>query len=151
MSLYIKGKFKKIIYQNEESNYVVTLFRLSETNDPKMKEFNKKTITVTGVIPNLKLEASYVLQGNYINHDKYSWQYSVSLYELEKLTDKDAIEEFLASSFVSGCGKTTAKKIVDLLGVKALDKIKEDYNVLMDIKGMTAVKALKIYSSILKY
>jgi len=151
MDYYIKGKFKKIVYQNLESNYAVTLFRIKETNDPQMMEHLNKTINATGVIPNLKLEASYILKGKYIKHVKYSWQYAFDSFELEKFTSIDAIEEFLASPFVVGCGEATAKKIVTKFGDKALDLIKEDVNNLMQIKGMTMVKAMKIYTSILNY
>ena len=151
MDYYIKGKFKKIVYQNTESNYAVTLFRILETNDPKMVEHLNKTINATGVLPNLKLDAPYILKGSYIKHPKYSWQYSFTAFELEKPTTKSGIEEFLASSFVVGCGEATAKKIVEKYGDKSLDKIKEDVNNLMEIKGMTMVKAMKIYTSVLNY
>lgn len=151
MDYYIKGKFKKIVYQNLESNYVVTLFRIKETNDPNMVEHINKTVNATGVLPNLKLEAPYTLTGSYVRHPRYSWQYSFTTYELEKPTTKSGIEEFLASSFVAGCGEATAKKIVDAFGDKALDKIKEDVNNLLIIKGMTMVKAMKIYNSVLNY
>ena len=151
MECYIKGKFKKILYQNEESNYIVTLFRVKETNDPIMEEYINKTINVTGIMPNLKIDATYVLKGKFIKHQKYSWQYSFTSYELEKPTSIEAIKEFLTSSFVVGCGKATAEKIVNLYQEQTLDKIKEDVNNLMGIKGMTMTKAMKIYSSILEY
>ncbi|MBE6147941.1 MAG: ATP-dependent RecD-like DNA helicase [Firmicutes bacterium] len=151
MDYYIKGKFKKIVYQNDESNYVVTIFRIKETNDPRMVEYINKTINATGILPNIKLEAPYILTGSYVKHPRYSWQYSFTTFELEKPTTKSGIEEFLASSFVVGCGEATAKKIVEIYGDKALDKIKEDVNNLLVIKGMTIVKAMKIYNSVLNY
>ena len=44
---YIKGKIRNIIYQNEESGYVVAVFRVKETNDAKMDEYVGKTVTIT--------------------------------------------------------------------------------------------------------
>lgn len=151
MAYYIKGKFKKIVYQNNESSYSVTLFRVKESNDPAMEANINKTINATGAIPNIKLEATYTLFGTYNKHPKYSWQYSFTTYELEKPTTVSSIVDFLASPFVEGCGDSTAKKIVDLYGEKSLEKIKEDVNNLLCIKGMTSLKAMKIYTSILNY
>ncbi len=150
-NLYIKGKFKKILYQANEGSYVVSLFRVKETNDPDMKLYLNKTITASGNIPNLKIDANYILNGKYVLHPKYSWQYSITAFELEKPTTLSTITDFLASPFVEGCGDATAKKIVDAYGVKAIEKIKEDINNLMVIKGMTPVKAAKIYKSIMNY
>ena len=41
-------------------------------------------------------------------------------------TTKDAIYDFLKSSYVPGLGEVMAKRIVDKFGDKTLDKIKED-------------------------
>ena len=38
MEKYIIGKFKKIIYENKESNFVVTLFKVEDTDDTFIKE-----------------------------------------------------------------------------------------------------------------
>ncbi len=151
MTYYIKGKFKKIIYQNGDNNYLVALFKVAETDNEEINKADNKLINVNGLINDVKLEANYLLQGDYVKHPKYSWQFAFSTYELVKPEGKDAILEFLQSSFVEGCGKVTAEKIVKKYGDKALDIIKEDVNNLLVIKGMTALKAMKIYNSILAY
>ena len=151
MTSYIKGKFKKIIYQNLESNYLVALFKVSETDNDVINSLENKLINVTGLINDLKLEIDYLLKGEFVMHPKYSWQFAFSSYEVVKPEGKDAILAFLQSSFVAGCGKTTAKKIVDKYGDKALDKIKEDVNNLLVIDKMTALKAMKIYNSIMEF
>ena len=38
MEKYIIGKFKKIIYENKESNFVVTLFKVEDTDDTFIKK-----------------------------------------------------------------------------------------------------------------
>ena len=149
--LFIKGKFKKILYQATDSSYIVALFRVKETNDKDMKDYLNKTITVSGQIPNYKLEANYLLNGKLKMHPKYSLQFAIESFELEKPTTLSSITDFLSSSFVEGCGDATAKKIVDMYGVDSLNKIKEDINNLMVIKGMTPAKASKIYMSIMNY
>ena len=149
--LFIKGKFKKILYQATDSSYIVALFRVKETNDKDMKEYLNKTITASGQVPNFKIDANYILNGTLKMHPKYSWQYVIDSFELEKPTTLSSITDFLSSPFVEGCGDATAKKIVDMYGIDSINKIKEDINNLMVIKGMTPTKASKIYMSVMNY
>ena len=148
---YIKGKIKKIIFHNNESGYVVALFRIKETNDVEMKDKVNKTITITGVFTDANVEVAMTLYGSYKNNDKFGMQYVVDTYEIEKPSTKEAIIEFLASSFIEGCGERTAKKIVDVYGENTLDIIKSDMNSLTQIDGITTLKAAKIYNSLINY
>ena len=97
---YIKGKLKKIIFHNNESGYVVALFRVKETNDVAMKEKVNKSITVTGVFTDVNIDISMTLYGSYVNNERFGMQYAVDSYEVEVPTTKEAIIEFLASSFI---------------------------------------------------
>ena len=148
---YIKGKLKRIIYQNNDSGYVVALFRVKETNDSKLEELINKTITVTGVFTDVNLDVLMVLYGEYIKNDRFGMQYNVLKYDMPLPEARDSIVEFLSSSFVNGCGIRTAKKIVDHFGDKTLDVIKEDQDRLLEVDGMTASRAAKIYNSIINY
>lgn len=148
---YIKGKLKKIIFHNNESGYVVALFRVKETNDSVMLDKVNRTITITGIFTEVNIDISIVLYGNYKNNEKFGMQYVVDSYEIDKPTTKEGIIEFLASSFIEGCGERTAKKIVDQFGEKALELIMDNKDNLMDIDGMTQTRASKIYNSLVNY
>ena len=148
---YIKGKLKKIIYHNNDSGYVVALFRIKETNDKVMMDKVNKSITVRGIFTDVNIDISMTLYGYYTNNDKFGMQYAVESYEIDIPTTKDGIIEFLASSFIEGCGERTAKKIVDYFGEKTLDIIKENQDNLLKIEGITAIRAAKIHNSLLNY
>lgn len=145
---YIKGKIRKIIYQNE-SGFQVALFRIKETNDIELKDSLNKTITVTGVILDANMEETYILYGEYINNERFGYQYSFKSYERVKPSDVDSIVEYLSSSLVKGCGEKTALKIAEAFGEDAISIIKDNPERLMEIKGMSKDKAEKIYNSIL--
>lgn len=145
---YIKGKIRKIIYQNE-SGFQVALFRIKETNDIELKDSLNKTITVTGVILDANMEETYILYGEYINNERFGYQYSFKSYERVKPSDVDSIVEYLSSSLVKGCGEKTALKIAETFGEDAISIIKDNPERLMEIKGMSKDKAEKIYNSIL--
>ena len=147
---YIKGKFKQSIFKSD-TGYNVGLFKISETDDPEMENFIKKTITFTGYFDTLNNEDAYILYGSLVYHDRYGYQYSVASYEKVLPTGKDAIIEFLTSSLIKGCGEKTAIKIVEILGDNAIEKIKDNVNNLDLIPKLSETKKKSIYNSILKY
>lgn len=148
---YLKGKLKRIIFQNESNGYLVALFRIKETDDEALLSKINKTITITGIFSEANLDINIKLKGKYLPNEKYGLQYLVDSYEVEVPTTKEAIMEFLASSFIASCGEKTAKKIVDFYGEETLNKIKESQENLLKIKGITPARAEKIYNSLLNY
>ncbi len=147
---YIKGKIRATIYKNE-NGFFVGMFRIKETNDEYMQEFVNKTITITGTILDPNEEETYILYGEYIKHERFGFQYKIVNYEKEKPTTSDAIVEFLASPLIKGCGEKTARKIVETLGEKAIDLIKENKNNLHLVSNMTEKRADTIYASIMAH
>ena len=148
---YIKGKIKKTIFYNAENGFLVALFRVKETNDISLKDKVNKTITITGQFPDVNLDVPMELYGKFIKNERFGMQYAVNNYVVSLPDSKEAIVDFLASSFISGCGEVTAKKIVDMYGDKTLDVIKNDKTKLLTIEGMTENRANKIYESLQNY
>ena len=148
---YIKGKVRNIIYQNQDNGYVVAVFRVKETTDDKMNEYVGKTITITGTFLDINLEEVFILYGEGIRHERFGFQYQVKSYEKEAITTEKALIEFLSSSLIKGCGEKTAEKIVELLGMEAVNKIKEDEHALDVIPTLSAAKKKAIRSSLLEY
>ena len=148
---YIKGKVRNIIYQNQDNGYVVAVFRVKETNDAKMEEYIGKTLTITGTFLDINEEETFILYGSPVRHERFGFQYQVTSYEKEKLSSKDALVEFLASSLIKGCGKATAVKIVDILGMTAIEQIKSDEAALDVIPNLSEAKKNAIRSSLLEY
>ena len=118
---YIKGKYKQSIFESE-TGYKVGLFRVQETDDKELG--TNKTITFTGYFGMLNKDDIYVFNGNVIYHDRYGMQFQVDTYEKVVPEGKDAIIDFLTSSFVKGCGEVLARKIYKTFGDDALTKIK---------------------------
>ncbi len=147
---YIKGNIRTTIFHSE-SGFFVGTFKIKETNDETLQEKINKTITVTGIILDPNTEDMYILYGQYLKNERYGYQYAFNQYEKMRPEGIYAVMEFLASNLIKGCGEKTAKSIVDTLGEKAIDLIKEDKNNLLLVPGMTLKKADQIASSILEY
>lgn len=148
---YIKGKIRNIIYQNSDNGYVVAVFRVKETNDAKMDEYVGKTVTITGTFLDINTEETFILYGMPTRHERFGFQYQVSSYEKEKISSEDALVEFLSSSLIKGCGEKSAEKIVEILGMDAINKIKSDEHALDAVPGISDVKKKAIRSSLLEY
>ena len=145
---YIKGKFKNTIFE-ADSGYKVGLFKVLETDDEEIDV--NKTITFTGYFAEINKEEKYILYGNYIFHNRYGYQFGVSNYEKVKPEGRDAIIDFLTSSFVKGCGEKLAINIYDTFGEQSLEKIKENKDNLLLVPKMTEKKMTSIYNSVVKY
>ena len=148
---YIKGKVRNIIYQNKDNGYVVAVFRVKETNDSKMEDYVGKTVTVTGIFLDINSEETFILYGEATRHERFGFQYQVKSYEKEKISSEDALVEFLSSSLIKGCGEKTAEKIVEVLGMDAVEKIKRDEHALDVIPGLSDAKKKTIRDSLLEY
>ena len=148
---YIIGKIKSIIYSNEANGYLVALFRISEISDNLSTEKLKKTVTISGNFVECKLEIPIKLVGEFIHHERYGEQFRCDSYEYILPKENDDIKDFLSSSFIKGCGKKTAEKIVEIYGNKSIEIIKENKYALDKIEGMSESKRDKIYDSIINY
>lgn len=146
---YIKGKYKASIFKNDSSGYQVGLFKVKESST-ELEDINGKTLTFTGYFRELNTEDTYIMYGKYVFHDRYGYQFQVSEYERCEPDSKEAVVEFLSSSFVKGCGEKTAEKIVEKLGNNAISLIKEDKNNLLKC-GISRKSVDKIYDSIISY
>lgn len=137
---YIKGTFIQDIYINNSNGYCVGLMRVKESSDDTVVN---KVLTFTGVFDDLKLKTTYLMNGEFVTHNKYGQQFNVTSYELVLPTDEEEIVEFLSSE-IFPIGEKTAQKIVNKLGKDALNIILNDSNSLKGIPRLTDAKILKI-------
>ena len=87
---YIKGIFINDIYNNPSNGYTVGLIRVRESSD---EDVINKVLTFTGIFDELKYKQVYLMNGNFVTHNKYGKQFQVDTYELVY-----AIEEELGVS-----------------------------------------------------
>ena len=150
MDIYIKGHYQKSIYQNS-NGYHIGLFKVKETNSPKLTTFLDKTITFTGYFHELNDMDTYLFFGQMVNHPKYGIQFSVTSYERCKPEEKDAIIDFLTSGLFKGIGEKKAKAIVDVLGKDTLQIILENPDNLILIPGITKTNIDTLHSKLKEY
>ena len=149
MSSFVKGKYKRNIYQTN-TGYVVGLFHVNDASDD-FSSYVDKTITFTGYFHELNDMDTYQFFGSMVEHSKYGLQFQVDSYERCKPEDKDAIVDFLSSGLFKGIGTGKAKKIVDVLGKDTLNTILDNPSNLVLIPGITEKDSNNLHNKLLEY
>ena len=80
MATYIKGQFRKCIYQNA-SGYTIGLFRVQDVSDESLADYLDRTITFTGYFHELNDNDTYIFNGDFTTHNKYGEQFNISSYQ----------------------------------------------------------------------
>ncbi|WP_179395292.1 SF1B family DNA helicase RecD2 [Lacticaseibacillus absianus] len=131
----VSGQVKAIFFQNPTNFFKILLIEI------KQKDFDwpDKEIVVTGSFGDIKEEERYTFVGSLVNHPKYGGQFQAANYQVEKPTSKQGLINYLSSDKFPGIGAKTAEKIVDALGMGAIDQILKDEAVLTPL-GLNAQK-----------
>ncbi len=131
----LDGTVEDIIYQNSDNGYAVFSFLCDE-----------EEITCVGTVPDIHKGETMKLKGKWTMHPSYGKQLLVEYYEKTIPTTVDGMIKYLSSGFIKGIGPKMAKKIVDKFGEAAFFVIEEKPERLVEIKGITYDKAMKISS-----
>lgn len=100
---------------------------------------------VTGIVE----EMNIAVNGEYTIHPKYGKQFKVETYEILFSSNTADIYRYLTSNIVNGIGPTLADKLIKQYGNETIDIIKEHPERLVEIKGISEKKALKIHESVI--
>ncbi len=128
------GNISKTIFKSD-NDYYVAIFRVKD-NDVS-NDYNGKTITITGYFYDIDDNLDLSLTGEFTNHQKYGKQFNVTSYQKIIPEDKNSIVSFFSSGLFKGIGETKAIKIYEKFGDDAINIIKNNPNVLYEIKSLT--------------
>ncbi len=118
-SNFVVGNVSAIFFTSPDSFYKVLLVKISETS----LDWHEDEIVVIGNFAEISEETTYRFVGKKVSHPKYGTQFQADNYENETPTSKTGIISYLSGDDFPGLGKKTAERIVDLLGLQAIDKI----------------------------
>lgn len=144
---YIKGIYVQDIFSNTSNGYLVGLFRVKDSDQT---EYINKVITFTGIFDELKYKMTYLMQGEFVSHNKYGNQFQVSSYELVMPSKEEEIVDFLSSDLFP-IGEKTAEKIVNKLGTDTINIIVNDPDRLLEIPRLSKEKINKIVEVLNEY
>ncbi|WP_461213542.1 SF1B family DNA helicase RecD2 [Lacticaseibacillus sp. GG6-2] len=122
----VTGRVKSIFFENPNNFFKILLVTITATNI----KWTEPEIVVTGSFGDIKEDEVYQFTGKVVNHPKYGQQFAADNYQVEKPSSKEGLVGYLSSDKFPGIGTKTATRIVDALGLTAIDKILKDPEVL---------------------
>ncbi|WP_390408380.1 SF1B family DNA helicase RecD2 [Lacticaseibacillus jixiensis] len=122
----VTGRVKSIFFQNPNNFFKILLITITATNIT----WPEAEIVVTGSFGDVKEDEVYRFVGHVVNHPKYGQQFAADNYQVEKPSSKSGLIGYLSSDKFPGVGEKTATRIVDELGLTAIEKILKDPSVL---------------------
>lgn len=129
-----------------EGTLIVELFYSPKNNFRICKiQTEENSLTISGYFNSLEKNVPYIFEGEYVIHKKYGRQFNVSSVKVNA-SNKEGIIAYFSSDLFNGIGVSMAKKIYDLLGDEAVDKILDNKNILLEI--MSEKKADIIYNAL---
>lgn len=131
----VTGRVKSIFFQNPTNFFKILLIDITATTIT----WTEPDIVVTGTFGDIKEDETYTFTGHVIDHPKYGQQFQADNYHVDQPTNKTGLINYLSSDKFPGIGPKTAEKIIDKLGVDAINQILDDPASLEGL-GITAAK-----------
>ncbi|MDR1774367.1 MAG: ATP-dependent RecD-like DNA helicase [Clostridioides sp.] len=121
----LEGIISDIIFRNEDNAYTVA--NLTNQDDE---------IVVVGCMPTVEIGETIEVVGKWTSHKLYGSQFQVESFKPLMPTSLEGIHMYLASGVISGIGEKTAKRIIDVFGLRTLDVIQNEPYELTKISGI---------------
>lgn len=123
------GQVMAIRFAAQDSFYKVLQVKITEQNI----DYEEEEIVVTGSFGDIQIGAGYEFTGKLTKHPRFGDQFAANNYVRQATSSSSGLVSYLSSEQFAGVGKATATKIVDALGVQAIDRIISDESVLDEV------------------
>ena len=134
----IEGVLEKILYRDESSGWSVARITALPLHN---------LITATGTFFGIHPGERVLIRGKWINREPYGQQFQIDSFVPLKPGTLSGIREYLASGFIQGVGKETARKLIDTFGIGIIDIIENHPKRLTEVKGIGKSRARKIHDA----
>lgn len=116
------GKINGIVFENDKD-----LFKILDVEIiGNLDDYNRDEIKVTGNFGDVQIGGSYRFDGRLVMHEKFGLQFRANTYKPVLPHEEGSLIKYLSSNKFPGIGKKAAEKIINELGLKALEILKEN-------------------------
>ncbi|MFT4541046.1 MAG: exodeoxyribonuclease V alpha subunit [Planctomycetota bacterium] len=146
----IQGTIEIVTYHDEDSLY--TVMRLAPEGNIRIPGtaslFGNDRISVVGRIPDPIEGQRLRLCGTWSEHKSHGTQFEFEEFEQLPPLDREGLVRYLSSKTFTGIGETIAKRIVEELGAKTLEVIRDQPESLKRIRGLRAEVAQELVDTL---
>lgn len=136
------GQVDAIYFENPSNFYKVIRVLL---DSEESQTWSAGEIVMTGQFAALHLDTRYEFWGRLTVHPKYGEQFQVLRYQQVAPTSKAGLIDYLSSDRFKGIGQVLAERIVNQLGMEAIDQILDEPTCLAEIQGLSDKTAANLY------
>ncbi len=130
----ITGTIDHITYYDEVSGFGVLRV---QPHKPKNTLFaGEDTITVVGIMPELRLGEEVEFHGKWVEDRRYGRQFRVSTAIPIRPTSEAGLVAYIGGDLVRGIGPVTAKRIVDHFGTALIDILDHEPQRIHEVPGL---------------
>jgi exodeoxyribonuclease V alpha subunit len=134
----LDGIVERIVFLNEENGWTVLRMTLAEANSE---------VTAVGTMPGVQVGESLRLSGAWVKDPSYGEQLRVDRYQMVEPATAIGVERYLGSGMIEGIGKELARRLVEHLGVNALEVIDREPERLTEVEGIGPKRKEKIIAA----
>jgi exodeoxyribonuclease V alpha subunit len=127
-----EGHYRHVTHESEDGAFRIVTFVAADGTEFKAK----------GHFYGVGMAEPMRIRGQWREHPKYGWSFTVESFVAITPTSADAISAWLGSGLIKGLGPKTAQRIVDHFGEKTLDVLDTAPELLREVQGVSD-KALR--------
>ncbi|EFG56096.1 ATP-dependent RecD-like DNA helicase [Lactobacillus amylolyticus] len=116
------GKVNGIVFENDQDMFKILDVEILG----KLEGYPRDEIKVTGSFGEIQIAGRYQFDGRLIMHDKFGLQFRSDSYQQVMPHEEGSLTKYLSSNKFPGIGLKAAGKIIDELGINALDVLKNN-------------------------
>lgn len=116
------GRINGIVFENDQDMFKI----LDVEIIGKLDNYSRDEIKVTGNFGDIQLANNYEFEGTLVLHDKFGLQFRANSYKLIMPHEEGSLKKYLSSDKFPGIGHKAAEKIIDELGLQALEILKKN-------------------------
>ena len=132
------GSIERFLYRNVELGFGIAFFRGDDGQGA----------TIKGSLWGVEIGDSVALEGEFEEDPRHGQQVRVHAIRPIVPATRAGVERYLRSSRIEGVGQRMAERILETLGENALDRVREDPEVLRTVKGLKLKARLSIQEAV---
>jgi len=122
----LQGTVDKVLFHNQENGYAIFILALG----------SHQSATIQGYVSALHPGEQLVVQGDWVNHPKFGKQFQATSCTIHTPNTVIGLKKYLSSGLIKGIGPVYAERLINAFGIKVLEVIDNQPELLHTVPGI---------------